>query len=49
MVNNGYKEIILTGIHTGKYGLDLDNYSLYDLLKEIIKIDGIYKIGRAHV
>ncbi|MBQ6494841.1 MAG: tRNA (N(6)-L-threonylcarbamoyladenosine(37)-C(2))-methylthiotransferase MtaB [Bacilli bacterium] len=44
LVNNGYKEIILTGIHTGKYGLDLDNYSLYDLLKEIIKIDGIYRV-----
>ena len=36
LVNNGYKEIILTGIHTGKYGLDLDNYTLCDLLKELI-------------
>lgn len=44
LVNNGYKEIILTGIHTGKYGLDLDNYTLYDLLKELIKIKGIYRI-----
>ena len=23
LVNNGYKEIILTGIHTGNYGVDL--------------------------
>ena len=44
LVNNGYKEIILTGIHTGKYGLDLDNYTLCDLLKELIKIRGIYRI-----
>lgn len=44
LVDNGYKEIILTGIHTGKYGMDLDNYTLYDLLKELIKIDGIYRI-----
>ena len=44
MVNNGYKEIILTGIHTGKYGLDFDNYGLYDLLSELIKIDGLYRI-----
>ena len=44
LVNNGYKEIILTGIHTGKYGLDLDNYTLCDLLKELIKIKGIYRI-----
>ena len=44
LVNNGYKEIILTGIHTGKYGLDLENYTLYDLLLEIIKIKGIYRV-----
>ena len=44
LVKNGYKEIILTGIHTGKYGLDFDNYGLYDLLSELIKIDGIYRI-----
>ena len=44
LVNNGYKEIILTGIHTGKYGMDLDNYSLYDLLRELISIEGIFRI-----
>ena len=44
LVNNGYKEIVLTGIHTGKYGMDLDNVSLYDLLKELVKIDGIYRL-----
>lgn len=35
--DNGFKEIILTGIHTGGYGQDLDNYSFLDLLKDIEK------------
>ena len=44
LVNNGYKEIVLTGIHTGRYGLDLDNVNLEKLLKELVKIEGIYRI-----
>ena len=24
LVNNGYQEVVLTGIHTGNYGVDLD-------------------------
>ncbi len=44
LVKNGYKEIILTGIHTGKYGLDLDNYTLYNLLSDLVQIEGIYRI-----
>ena len=43
LVNNGYKEIVLTGIHTGKYGLDI-NTNLEELLKEILKIKGLYRI-----
>ncbi|MBR3161485.1 MAG: tRNA (N(6)-L-threonylcarbamoyladenosine(37)-C(2))-methylthiotransferase MtaB [Bacilli bacterium] len=44
LVKNGYKEIVLTGIHTGKYGLDLENVNLESLLKELIKIDGLYRL-----
>ena len=44
LVNNGYKEIVLTGIHTGKYGMDLDNTTLYDLLKDLIAIKGLYRL-----
>lgn len=44
LVDNGYKEIVLTGIHTGKYGLDLENTSLEDLLKKLIKIKGLYRL-----
>ena len=40
LVNNGYKEIVLTGIHTGNYGADLD-YSFADLLEELVKIEGL--------
>ncbi|MBA3012521.1 MAG: tRNA (N(6)-L-threonylcarbamoyladenosine(37)-C(2))-methylthiotransferase MtaB [Proteobacteria bacterium] len=36
--NSGFKEVIITGIHTGMYGLDLDPpSSLLDLLKKIDK------------
>ena len=43
LVNNGYKEIVLTGIHTGNYGYDKD-YNFYDLLKEIVKIRGLKRL-----
>ncbi len=36
LVKSGYKEIVLTGIHTGGYGLDFDDYSFGDLLKDIV-------------
>lgn len=44
LVKNGYKEIVLTGIHTGKYGQDLENTKLEDLLKQLIQIKGLYRI-----
>ena len=43
LVNNGYKEIVLTGIHTGKYADDLNN-NLETLLRELIKIKDLYRI-----
>ena len=43
LVNNGYKEIVLTGIHTGSYGVDL-GVSFATLLKEIIKIPNLYRL-----
>jgi threonylcarbamoyladenosine tRNA methylthiotransferase MtaB len=43
LVNNGYKEIVLTGIHTGKYGKDI-NSSLEHLLNELVSIPNIYRI-----
>ena len=43
LVNNGYKEIILTGIHTGRYGID-KHTNLESLLKELVKIKGLFRI-----
>ena len=44
LVNRGYKEIVLTGIHTGGYGSDLDDTSFYDLLNEMKTIEGLKRI-----
>ena len=44
LANNGYKEVVLTGIHTGHYGLDLHEYDFSDLLREIEKIDKLERI-----
>lgn len=35
LVEAGYREIVLTGIHTGGYGEDLKNYNLAQLLRDI--------------
>ena len=44
LVKNGYKEIVLTGIHTGHYGSDLKNYDFSDLLSDLELIDGLERI-----
>ena len=43
LVNNGYKEVVLTGIHTGSYGVDLDT-SFSFLLTELVKIKGLERL-----
>lgn len=43
LVNNGFYEIVLTGIHTGNYGTDI-NTNLCNLLKELVKIKGLKRI-----
>lgn len=40
----GYHEIILTGIHLGSYGKDLDGVELIDLIEDLDKVDGIDRI-----
>ncbi|MDB4865831.1 MAG: mtaB [Cohnella sp.] len=44
LVASGYKEIVLTGIHTGGYGDDLENYRLANLLRDLEGIDGLERI-----
>ena len=42
---NGYREVVITGIHIGRYGKGLDpESSLAELIKEIHRIDGIKRI-----
>lgn len=42
LVDNGHKEIVLTGIHTGQY--NSNGKTLYDLLKELVKIKKLERI-----
>ncbi|WP_141506081.1 tRNA (N(6)-L-threonylcarbamoyladenosine(37)-C(2))-methylthiotransferase MtaB [Paenibacillus luteus] len=44
LVASGYKEIVLTGIHTGGYGDDMENYNLTSLLWDLDKIEGLERI-----
>ncbi len=43
LTNNGYYEVVLTGIHTGNYGSDIDR-SFSELLKELVKIDKLKRL-----
>ena len=42
LVDKGYKEIVLTGIHTGHY-ID-GEYNFENLLKDLIKIEGLIRL-----
>jgi len=45
LVNHGFVEIVLTGIHTAGYGQDLENYSFYDLLVDLTtKVKGLKRL-----
>ncbi|GIV45350.1 MAG: tRNA (N(6)-L-threonylcarbamoyladenosine(37)-C(2))-methylthiotransferase MtaB [Ignavibacterium sp.] len=43
LVQQGYKEIVLTGVNVGDYGSKIGT-SLYELLKKLIKVDGDFRI-----
>jgi threonylcarbamoyladenosine tRNA methylthiotransferase MtaB len=51
LLDNGYREIVLTGVHLGHYGVDWsagkpksDWYRLADLVRQIVKIDGDFRV-----
>ncbi|UOF88917.1 tRNA (N(6)-L-threonylcarbamoyladenosine(37)-C(2))-methylthiotransferase MtaB [Fodinisporobacter ferrooxydans] len=44
LVEAGYYEIVLTGIHTGGYGADLPDYSLAKLLADLENVEGLHRI-----
>jgi threonylcarbamoyladenosine tRNA methylthiotransferase MtaB len=45
LVDNNFKEIVLTGIHTAGYGDDFENYHFSDLLEEIAaRVKGLKRL-----
>ncbi|WP_206166250.1 tRNA (N(6)-L-threonylcarbamoyladenosine(37)-C(2))-methylthiotransferase MtaB [Mammaliicoccus sciuri] len=44
LVDSGYKEIVLTGIHTGGYGEDLKDYNLAQLLRDLEQVENLERI-----
>lgn len=44
LVDEGHKEVVLTGIHTGNYGAEFADYKFADLLKDIVKIDKLERL-----
>ena len=45
LAQNGFKEIVLTGIHVASYGKDLDeDISLIDVIENVAKVSGIERI-----
>lgn len=44
LVQAGYREVVLTGIHIGSYGKDTKTTSLIELIKKVHEIDGIERI-----
>ena len=44
LINNGHKEIVLTGIHTGHYGSEFEDYDFADLLNELVEIKGLERL-----
>ena len=44
LVRQGFKEIVLTGIHVGGYGHDLEKCSFSDLVEKLLKIKGLYRL-----
>lgn len=43
LIDNGYKEIVLTGVNVGDYGNKIGT-NLFNLLKKIVKLDGDFRV-----
>ncbi|MGD9126532.1 MAG: tRNA (N(6)-L-threonylcarbamoyladenosine(37)-C(2))-methylthiotransferase MtaB [Planctomycetia bacterium] len=45
LVDSGYQEVVLTGIHLGHYGVDLDEKNnLAGLVRQIARLDGKFRV-----
>ena len=49
IVKNGYKEVVLTGIHVASYGKDSGDMSLIDVIESIAEIEGLERIRTSSV
>ena len=44
LAKNGYKEVVLTGIHLSSYGVDFENENLLSLILAVHEVEGIERI-----
>ena len=44
LIEKGYKEIVITGIHVGGYGKDLVGYTFSDLIDELSSLPNLYSL-----
>lgn len=44
LANNGYQEVVLTGIHLSSYGVDLEQEDLLSLILAVHEVEGIQRI-----
>ena len=50
LAENGYKEVVLTGIHVASYGRDLEeDIDILTVIKDVNKVDGIERIRLSSV
>lgn len=49
LAENGFKEIVLTGIHVGSYGKDLGTIELIDIIEKVHEVEGIERIRMSSV
>ncbi len=44
LADNGYKEVVLTGIHLSSYGIDCEKNNLLELIRAVHGVEGIERI-----
>ena len=49
LAGNGYKEIVLAGIHVASYGKDLKTANLLDIIEAVHGVDGIERIRMSSI
>jgi len=49
LAENGFREVVLTGIHVASYGKDLGNTSLIEMIEKVHQVEGIERIRMSSV